>query len=111
MTDEAWIDTVRLARDMGTVSQLLPDWVSDVMDAPYVLFDAIRTALIFLSFEELPQEEQPPRRIWLDGERLRDWFRQVKRKREDRMRSESGNSSYETSEMEENDAARQLLVG
>lgn len=110
MTDEAWIDTVRLARDMGTVSQLLPDWVSDVMDAPWVLFDAIRHALIFLSFEELPQEDQPPRRIWLDGERLRSWFQQVKRRRDERMRG-SGDSSYETGEMEENDAARQLVAG
>lgn len=107
MTDEAWTDTVRLARDMGTVSQLLPGWCRDLMDAPFLLFDAIRTALVFLSFDELPDNERPPKRIWLDGEKLNDWFRQVKRNRDREMKGESTDDG----DYEQNAAAEALLVG
>lgn len=113
MTDEAWIDTVRLARDLGTVSQLLPEWCRNIQDAPWVLFDAIRTALMFCKFEELPEKEVPPKRIWLDGDKLNDWFRMVKRRREEEMRGDGGSSdsSYEDGGMETNPAAAQLMVG
>jgi hypothetical protein len=108
MTDEAWTDTVRLARDLGTVSQLLPPWCRDLMDAPYLLFDAIRTALVFLSFDELPDKERPPKRIWLDGDKLNDWFKQVKRNRDLEAK---GQGSDDDGEYEENAAAQSLLVG
>jgi hypothetical protein len=110
MTDEAWTDTVRLARDFGSVSSLLPDWCRGIHDAPWLLFDAIRSALVFLSFDELPKKEVPPRRIWLDGERLSEWFRQVKINREREMRGD-GSSDPEDGEMEQNAAAEGLLIG
>jgi len=84
MADEAWVDTVRLARDLGDVSQLLPDGIRSIRDIPYRLMQAIKAALMFLSFEELQSEDQPPRNIWLDGAALSDWFDNVKRKHKDR---------------------------
>lgn len=42
--------------------------------------------MFFLSFDELPDNERPPRRIWTDGEKLNDWFARVKRNREDEMK-------------------------
>lgn len=49
------------------------------------MFEAIRQALYFLSFDELPNDERPPKRIWLDGEKLNAWFERVERKRKDEM--------------------------
>jgi len=82
VTDEAWVDTVRLARDMGTVSELYPEGRS-LLDLPHALFTAIRQGLAFLGFEELPLDEQPPRSIWLDAEALNEHFDEVKRRRKE----------------------------
>lgn len=79
---------MRLARDFGTVSELFPDEFRDLRDIPHTLFDLIRHALVFLSFDELPEDEVPPRRIWTDGEKLRDWFSDVRRKRRRELDSE-----------------------
>jgi hypothetical protein len=43
---------------------------------------AVNTAVTVLSwFENLPEDEQPPRHIWYDGERLDQWFEDVREKR------------------------------
>jgi hypothetical protein len=60
---------------------LLPDGVESLYDMPHNIMDAITLALHFLSFAELPSEEQPPRAIWLDAEELSKWWKAVKRKR------------------------------
>lgn len=107
MTDEAWIDTVRLARDHGAVSQLVPRWCEGINDVPHLLFDALRMASVFLSFDELPEEERPPKRIWLNGDRLREWFEEIKRKR----KREAGGDSGPIEDPVDNEAAQGLLIG
>jgi hypothetical protein len=72
---------VRLARDLGDLSLLLPDGVHDIYDMPYPLFEAIRLALIFLNYEELPSEEQPPRSIWFENDEMRKHWKAVERMR------------------------------
>ena len=43
---------------------------------------AVSSALTVLSwFENLPDEEQPPREIWYSEELLADWFKKVKENR------------------------------
>lgn len=79
------MDTVRIARDLGTVSHLLPEGVSSVRDLPYTLHRAIKMALTFLSFEELPPEDMPPRNIWLDGKALNEWFDDVRQRQKQKM--------------------------
>jgi hypothetical protein len=66
---DAWVDTVRIARDFGTVAELLPDGIEDVRDSRT---SSRRSAprCVILSFDELPEDERPPRRIWNDGEKL-----------------------------------------
>lgn len=86
MTDEAWIDTVRLARDMGDVSQLLPAGVGTVRDIPKHLLDAIRNAMFYLSLEEVPDEDRPPHSIWADNAKMRGWFKEVKARHERKAR-------------------------
>lgn len=71
MTSDAWVDTVRLARDLGDMSLLLPPGITHLMDLPHTMFQAVRNALAFLGFEKLPSDEQPPRDIWMDGKRMK----------------------------------------
>ena len=58
---------------------------------------AVSEALTVLSwFENLPEEEQPPRHIWWSDELVADWFRNVRTKR---GKASSGKTSfYEQSE-------------
>jgi len=103
------VDTVRIARDFGTVAELLPDGITDVRDLPHTIFAAIRAALIFLTFEELPEDERPPKRLWNDGDQLKAWFDEVKRRRDERYGGRS--SPGEIEDPVQNDAAKSLLVG
>ena len=86
MSDEAWIDTVRLARDMGDVSQLLPAGIATVRDIPKHLLDAIRSAMFYLSFENLEDEDRPPHEIWNSNVKLRGWFKEIKERHERKAR-------------------------
>lgn len=111
MTDEAWIDTVRLARDLGTVHSLLPRGVSTLLDVPYRLFDALRHAMMVVNWQDnYTAEEQPPKRIWLKSARLQEWFRDVAAKRDAKM---SGGDSwdYEIEDPVQNEAAGMLVHG
>lgn len=76
-------------------------------DLPHTLFTAIRLGLSFLGFEELPEDEQPPKRIWLDGEKLADWFANVKKRRDEKY-GESGRKAIE--DPVENAAAKSLIT-
>lgn len=84
IADEAWVDTVRLARELGDVSGLLPTGIATLREIPYPLLEAIKAALIFLSFEELPSEDVPPRSIWTDTQALNTHFDRVRRRRDAR---------------------------
>jgi hypothetical protein len=60
-----------------------------------------------ISFDELADDERPPRRIWLDSERMDEWFKDVRRRRTEKY----GGKSREIEDPVANDAARGLLVG
>jgi hypothetical protein len=98
------LDTVRIARDFGTVSELLPAGIDDLRDCPYPLFEAIRHALVVLSWDQLPKKERPPRSMWDDGEALQGWFARIERERERDMRS------GEIEDPVTNDAASMLIA-
>jgi hypothetical protein len=103
-----WLDTVRIARDLGDVSALLPEGVHSLADAPYPLHDSIVGALHFLKFEELPKDEQPPKRIWFNNEAMRAWVADVERRRKEKYETGGSEPSGPT---DDNDAANDLLVG
>lgn len=88
MLDEGWLETVRIARDCGDISSLFPPGVTRLVDLPHTLHTAIRTALYFLKFEELPKDERPPKHYWLDGEKMTTWWREVEQRREDKMKGD-----------------------
>jgi hypothetical protein len=90
------------------VAELLPDGCEDLRDCPHLLFDAIRSALVILSFDELTEDERPPKAIWTDGEKLKAWFDGIKRRREEKYGAK-GPGPIE--DPVENKAARSLLAG
>jgi hypothetical protein len=106
------LDTVRIARDFGTVSELLPDGVSYV-DAPHPFASAIKMAATFLSWgENIEQKYMPPKRIWLDGEKLEAHFKRVEKLREDELKGRSSTvEGWDGTDMVDNEAARALIVG
>lgn len=99
------MDTVRLVRDLGTADHLIPDGVDGLTDLPYPLFDAIRGAMVFLSFDNLPEKDTPPRRMWGHPRMLRDWFDAV---------DERNKREYDRDPIDdpvENEAAAALISG
>jgi hypothetical protein len=95
--DDAWLALVRIARDAGDVSSLLPPGVKSLYDAPHMFVVAVKQALQFISFEELPTEERPPKWIWLDNERMTRWWDEVKLNRQNK-----NNGLGDFSQMERN---------
>lgn len=102
---------MRIVRDMGDVSAVLPEGVSSLADAPYTFFDNVRTGLMFLKLTELEEEDQPPRSIWLDKAKMVEWFESVKARHAARY---SGDSDPIVREPEgdvvQNEATRHLIV-
>lgn len=61
---------------------------------------------MFLSWDELPREERPPRRIWRDGAKLKEWFDDVSEKRKRDM-----DPKRQIEDPVDNAAAAGLIVG
>lgn len=54
----------------------------NILDTPHDLVLAVNTALTVLSwFENLPEDEQPPRTIWWSEELLEEWFDGIRERR------------------------------
>lgn len=75
---------MRFARDCGDLSLLLPDDITTIHELPYNIFDAIKLALVWLSYEELESQDRPPKSIWLDGKQLAKHFKAVRRRQKQR---------------------------
>lgn len=87
----------------GDFSAIFPD---GVVQAPYTLVMAVNTALTVLSwFENLPEEEQPPRHIWYDDEQIADWFRDVRASRKQNVKRRSSYNDAEDAPMSDNELA------
>lgn len=107
-----WLDTLRIAKEHGELNDLLPPGVDGLLDCPYTVFEAIRLGQIYLSFDELPEDERPPKRIWLDADQITEWFSDVKRRREEKY-SGGGRGGWDKSIVDpvQNEAAKGLIVG
>lgn len=75
---------MRFARDCGDLSILFPPGIQHARDLPYTIFDAIKLALVWLSYEELESDERPPKAIWLDHKEMKQWFKAVNRRRREK---------------------------
>lgn len=106
MVDDAWLTTVRIARDCGDISSLFPPGVTRLWDLPFTLHQAIHMALYYLSFENLPEKERPPKKFWQDGDKLKLWFDEVKANREAENR---GEGDYQS--MPQNQILKEMFGG
>lgn len=86
---------------------LLPEGIRTIADLPHSLHDAITVALRYLSWEELPEDERPPRGIYVDGEKLKAHFTKVKKERDEKYGGKDG-QSREIEDPVSNDAAKAL---
>lgn len=69
---------------------------------------AISHALAVLGFFELPDEQQPPERIWLDDKALSEHFKQVRSS----QKSGGGNSGMEqVPDLSQNELTKDLSRG
>jgi hypothetical protein len=57
-----------------------------------------------IGFDELEEHERPPRRLWLDNERLTAWFKEIRNRRKERY------SGKEIEDPVNNDAAKGLIA-
>lgn len=74
-----------------------------IEDAPHDFVYAVSEALTVLSwFENLPDDEHPPRHIWWSEEMLSEWFRNVKRKRDKETGKRSAYDEADDVPMSEN---------
>lgn len=106
MLDETWLATVRMARDIGDISSLFPPGITRLADMPFTLHDAIFSALSFLTFDELPEKERPPKHIWLNGKKMTAHWAEVKRARKAELEGHGDQSN-----MAKNALTDRLLVG
>lgn len=94
------------------MSILFPEGVERLDALPYTVHDAITTALLYLGWEELPDDEQPPKRIYGNAEALKKHFEWVKRKRKAEYGDkDSIKDKPIEGDVEENDAASLLING
>ena len=57
---------------------------------------AVNSALTVLSwFENLPEDEQPPRHIWWSDELLEEWFKDVRERRDKKYGGGRARTSYD----------------
>lgn len=114
IVSDTWLDHVRLARDLGNLKLLLPEGIDDIWDLPYPLFEAIKLALVFLRYEELPGDEQPPNSIWLDADEMGKWWKAVDRRRKEKYGLKSDDDDIRDvpidGPVERNAAVNDLLV-
>lgn len=66
---------------------------------------------MYLSWDELPDDERPPERIWGDPEKLSAHFKWVKRKRRAEMDGKDAIKDKPIEDAVENDAASMLING
>jgi hypothetical protein len=90
------------------VSSLFPPGITHAADLPFHIHDAIAKGLAFTGFDELPSEERPPRSIWLDAEKLKEWFDAVEKRRKEQF---GGSDRPAIEDPVDNAAAKDLIVG
>lgn len=91
------------------MSLLLPDGITHLGECPHTLHEAILTALRILQYEQFPKDERPPRNIWMESEKLSEWWEEVDRKREAKFKID-GNSGRPVDESDWEENAVELIT-
>jgi hypothetical protein len=94
---------------MGDLSLLLPEDIENIHDLPYIYFDAIKLALVWLSYEELESEDRPPSHIWLEPKLMKKWFKAVRKRQKAKWGLKDDIDSEIDGPIERNALADELL--
>lgn len=60
---------------------LLPFGFTSIVDLPYSVHEALRLALVFISWDELESEERPRKAIWFEPDELAKHWKAVEERR------------------------------
>lgn len=90
------------------MTALLPEGITHMADMPHTIHDAITAGLTFVSFDELPKDERPPKLIWWDKDQMRSWWAMVERKRDEKYGA--GGDNKAGGEEQQNALVKELLV-
>lgn len=90
------------------MSSLFPPGITHAADLPFHVHDAIAKGLAFAGFDELPLDERPPKKIWLDPPKLEEWFDAVQKRRDEKY---GGDGKQEIEDPVDNAAAKGLISG
>lgn len=93
------------------MSALLPEGCRSLAECPWNLVDAILTGLSLAGFDELDEKDRPPKRIWLDGPKLKEHWSSVRRAKEEEMGVNGRRPIDSDGPVLENEAAKDLIVG
>lgn len=93
------------------MSAILPPGIDSLYDAPYTLQDAILAGIQIMGWEELPEDEVPPKRIWDEPDKLQKHFDWVKRKREAEMNPDKADIKDRPIEDPVDNDAASMLIG
>lgn len=91
------------------MSVLFPDGISNIVDLPFHIHDAISQGMSYVSFDELESEERPPKSIWLDQDKLGHWFDAVSKRRKEKYGGGKDDKTIE--DPVQNDAVSMLIAG
>lgn len=91
------------------MSALLPAGITSMTDMPAPLHDAITAGLQFVSFDELPKDERPPKKLWWDQDEMRAWWAAVDRMRDEKYGGSGDKPAPGTTE-ERNALTKELLI-
>jgi hypothetical protein len=109
IASDEWLDTLRIAKEVGDMTALLPAGITHMADIPASLHDAITAGLQFVSFDELPKDERPRKAIWWDKDEMRAHWAMVDRLRDEKYGSSDKKASGGGPE-QQNGYMKELLV-
>lgn len=98
-----------MCRDGGALSDLWPPGVTHAADLPHTFHRMLERSLAVLRWQENAWKDEyiPPRRIWLDDEKLNDFFAWARKEQEREMKGDK----KPIEDPVQNDAAGSLVVG
>lgn len=66
---------VGIAHSFGDLKSILPKGMTRLLDCPWTISLAIEHARMILGwYENLPSDDRPPKEIWNNERRLKEWF-------------------------------------
>lgn len=66
---------VSIAKSFNTLDSVLPDNIVKLYECPWTITLAIDHAKMVLSwYEHLSDEDRPPKEIWMNDSKLKNWF-------------------------------------